>query len=375
MLIEFTCKNYKCFEEETILSMVADNELEEQTDSLFRIPGYEQELLPVASIYGANGSGKTTLLQAFNCLRELATTLAAAHHVEGEPGFRVLFRIGEHWYQYLVSVKDREIYEESLSKHDKDDNMELLFERTGNSVELGETLEWVGIEATPKTSYLATLLDASDFYPDIRSDWLTEVRDWFCSWKSLDYTPIGDPLFGDDYTHSLYPELTEKDKEQTIILLNAFDIDVEDFRCVDEDGCVLKLCHKGDRWVDLENEPSGVRKLINIAPQLLKVIKKGGIAFSDGLEEKLHPCIVEWIIELFLDKDLNKNNAQLIFTSHQVWNMSNVRADEVWFVDKGDGSSVLYSLVDFEGEKYRTPENYLYGRFGAIPYTRSFFLD
>ena len=79
----------------------------------------------------------------------------------------------------------------------------------------------------------------------------------------------------------------------------------------------------------------------------------------------------------FLSPEINTQNAQLIFTTHDVWQFSNelLRRDEIWLVNKNrDGVSELYSLADFkdeEGNKVRRDEalskKYLTGSYGAIP--------
>ena len=67
-------------------------------------------------------------------------------------------------------------------------------------------------------------------------------------------------------------------------------------------------------------------------------------------------------------------NAQLIFTTHDTWQLSNqlLRRDEIWFTEKDkQGVSTLYSLADFideDGTRIRKDEsyekNYLLGKYG-----------
>ena len=85
---------------------------------------------------------------------------------------------------------------------------------------------------------------------------------------------------------------------------------------------------------------------------------------------------------MFFNKNINKNRAQLVFTSHDVWQLKSdiLRRDEIWFTEKDDkGASNLYSLSDFvgeDGEKIRKDEdfqkNYLTGKYGAIPDLKGF---
>ena len=75
----------------------------------------------------------------------------------------------------------------------------------------------------------------------------------------------------------------------------------------------------------------------------------------------------------FLNPEININHAQLIFTTHDTWQLSNrlLRRDEIWFTEKdADGLSTLYSLADFIDEddsRIRKDENYLLCKYGAIP--------
>lgn len=82
-----------------------------------------------------------------------------------------------------------------------------------------------------------------------------------------------------------------------------------------------------------------------------------------------------------LNPEINTNHAQLVFTTHDTWQLSNqlLRRDEIWFVEKDErGISTLYSLADFmdeAGSRIRKDEsyekNYLIGKYGAIPTLKS----
>ena len=82
--------------------------------------------------------------------------------------------------------------------------------------------------------------------------------------------------------------------------------------------------------------------------------------------------MVEYIIDRFQDKRNNANNAQLIFTTHNIEILGRelLRRDQIYFVDKGrdNGVSELYSLADYSPRK---DENiykaYILGKYGAIP--------
>jgi hypothetical protein len=111
------------------------------------------------------------------------------------------------------------------------------------------------------------------------------------------------------------------------------------------------------------------------------VLTKGSVLFVDELNTKLHPLLVRNVILTFANPEINTKNAQLIFTTHDSWQLSNnlLRRDEIWFTEKdADGVSSLYSLADFadeDGIKIRKDEsyekNYLLGKYGAIPFLKT----
>jgi hypothetical protein len=64
MLIQFRVRNYKCFRDEQVLSLVASSFGKLPENVIFSPAGAKLNLLRSAVIYGANASGKTSLLDA-----------------------------------------------------------------------------------------------------------------------------------------------------------------------------------------------------------------------------------------------------------------------------------------------------------------------
>jgi len=84
----------------------------------------------------------------------------------------------------------------------------------------------------------------------------------------------------------------------------------------------------------------------------------------------------------FLNPKTNPKHAQIVYTTHDSWQLSNdlLRRDEIWFTEKNSkGVSTRYSLAEFvdkygvtirKDESYE--KNYLLGKYGAIPTLRTF---
>jgi hypothetical protein len=109
----------------------------------------------------------------------------------------------------------------------------------------------------------------------------------------------------------------------------------------------------------------------------------GGVLIIDEIEAKMHPKMTLDTIDLFLNKETNPHNAQLIFATHDtnLLTYSRLRRDQIYFAQKNKWESTeIYSLSDFvyigsndpaklEKERPDTDKEkrYIEGRYGAIP--------
>ena len=65
----------------------------------------------------------------------------------------------------------------------------------------------------------------------------------------------------------------------------------------------------------------------------------------------------------------DEQRMQLLFTTHEssIMDQAIFRRDEIWFVDKREGASVIYSHNDFKEHHTISPfRGYNEGRYGAI---------
>lgn len=133
--------------------------------------------------------------------------------------------------------------------------------------------------------------------------------------------------------------------------------------------------------IPLELESAGIFKMFAVYLELQEVLEKGSVFFIDELNAHLHLLFVRNFLLTFLNPEINTNHAQLVFTIHDTWQLSNqlLHRDKIWFVEKDErGVSTLYSLADFideDGYHIRKDEsyekNYLLGKYGAIPTLKS----
>lgn len=142
----------------------------------------------------------------------------------------------------------------------------------------------------------------------------------------------------------------------------------------------VRFLHKTDNKdivsFDISDESGGTQKLFAFAGPLLDVLAKGRILLVDELDTSLHPLMVRFLISLIHNPEVNRSNAQLVFTTHDtsVLDTEIFRRDQVWFVEKNaENATRLYPLTEFSPRKGEALERgYLNGRYGALPFIGEF---
>ena len=125
--------------------------------------------------------------------------------------------------------------------------------------------------------------------------------------------------------------------------------------------------------LDFKHESNGTKQLFFYGPLIMDALTRGRTIIIDEINNSLHTSLAQYLINLFNDKNINKNGAQLIFTTHDtnLLDLDIFRRDQIYFVEKNSetGSSDVYSLADFSPRKTKDiRRGYLQGRYGAMPF-------
>lgn len=398
MLCQFTVKNYKSIRDEMTFDMQATAISEHEDKIIKDIDG--ELFLPISAIYGPNGGGKSNVLEALHTLdskvlRPLCATcdkmecdykvrkipvepFAFSEQTKKEPTeFEVFFRTKKAEYRYILHVKEDMVIYESLDRVKMDTGRRsALFCRDAETTELkgifGKFKISEDLSATlPLLSYLGITYKKNEIVKD--------VLDWFE--ESIDFLNYGNPF------QELRTAIanSEEIKDLVLDMIKEMDLDIEDFRIEEKDNDRIEVFtkHVVDGYsteIALSEESSGTRKLFGLLPFIAKSLVYGTTLVIDELDAKIHPVLLQYVIELFTDMHINKKGGQLIFTSHDLSTMNNevFRRDEIWFVAKGRGqNSKLYSLVEFKNDKGESvrkdakyDKQYLEGKYGADPYLK-----
>lgn len=128
------------------------------------------------------------------------------------------------------------------------------------------------------------------------------------------------------------------------------------------------------------NESAGNKKIFDLVGILWMVLyakKNRLLIVIDEIDSNFHPSLLIKLIEMFNDPKINKNNSQLLFTSHDTNLMSPsiMRRDQFYFAEKqSDESTKFYSLADLRGIRNDADfaRQYLAGYYGALPVLNSY---
>lgn len=394
MLCQFSFQNFKSYKEETTFDLQA-TAISEFEESLIKREKCSN-LLPVSVIYGPNGGGKSNLLQALACLittvvkpiHDLGNTrediiiqqgfsakpfLYDAETTEEPIEYRIFFRKGDYEYRYYLATLKDEIFAETLDRKTIGGKKPAqIFYREGEVITLGPTLskEGVNTKVNEKMPYLSFL--AINYNISV----IAEVQEWF---ESCIIRSYGNPIVEMEVMFSEDANV----KKQIVTLLNDMGIDIEDYRFdSDEKQLYLKRTIAGKPYeLSLGEESDGTRKLIAALPAILIALQEGRLVIIDELDAKLHPKLLRYVISLFKNLKVNKNGAQLLFTSHDMSTMKNTvfRRDEIWFAALNEKrNSEIYSLYEIrheDNERVKSTaafdKQYLEGRYGADPYLQN----
>lgn len=413
MLIQFNFKNFKSFRDEASLDLSAEK-MTEFSDRV--VSEGNDKILPMAAIYGANASGKSNIYNAFEYMADYVIEsfkygdeeekfeeyrptpfLFDSVSNDAESSFEVYFTIpgdkAEKTYNYGFCVDRHGVTEEWLnSKAKTARKYTSIFYRSTEE----NTLDLSGLPKSSRDNIQVALekqVLIVSLGAKLKVTKCKDIRDWFMANEFADF---GDP-FTNFFLSRRLPKGFVDDasvQKKVIEYFASFDEHIKDFEIEKlphdtdskEETYKISSLHKkidSDTFaaIPLSMESAGTLKMFALYPELQDVLEKGSVFFIDELNARLHPLLVRNFLLTFLNPEINTKHAQLIFTTHDTWQLSNqlLRRDEVWFTEKDEqGISKLYSLADFvdeSGTRIRKDEsyekNYLIGKYGAIPTLKS----
>lgn len=426
MLLRVLLKNFLSFDDEVQFDMFPNLK---RTTLQNHIYTGDVPLLKQSAIYGSNGAGKSNLVKAIEFLRAFALNKDFAKNVElnkfcyllkpdaglAPVSLAVEFEQEHRFFFYEIELTDKYVAKEGLyESFPKEGSLDLIYERKKNKVHFVQKVDSAIREATEnllEKNHSASLLALNGEFPIVPDDRCKFAAKWFKSQLEI----IG--------VRTSYPTLIDLLRNHKAImdfardLVYKLDVGVNDMNLQESDFDSWAQAHaaiarnipndldnvkslslmanttpvlsidieKGVRKVyqlifdnmgkngfigrlDTSMQSDGTLRALTLLPALYSACKQGKTVVVDEINCCLSPTMVKGIVEYFAKTE--DTNGQLIFTTHdnQLLDEKDIlRSDEIWFVDKREGASVLYSHNDFKEHHTISPlRGYNEGRYGAI---------
>lgn len=430
MLLRIIMRNFLSFYGETQFDMFPNPKRTSLSGHIYN-EGYDVPVLKQAAIFGHNGAGKSNVIKGLEFIREFARNKDFVKNIEIEKFFyrlvpdpyaspiylAVEFEWDRQYFLYEIELSRSGVERETLSEtFPRKGTIQPVFDRQSEQVTfandthldatIGNAVKEL-LAKNPKSSLLALNREfpiVSDVRCSTAQKWLEE---------KLEIIGI----------HTTIPSLIQLLRENTDILtfvqkhISQLDVGVERLELADEEfdswakqHMVLanKLPSNMERIQELSlstnntpilsiNVEDGVRKVYRmifdnmgkdgfvgpldaasqsdgtlrallLLPALYYAMNEGKTVAVDEINFCLSPSMVRGIVSFFANTP--STNGQFLFTTHDTQILEDkeiLRSDEVWFVDKKEGASTLYSHNDFkEHHTMSMLRGYNEGRYGAI---------
>lgn len=398
MIVNFSVKNFRSFNEEQTLNLVASNRIADHPTHLVPIPGSTETALRGCVFFGANGAGKSNLFKALSYLQN--TALRSSKRKTGTNRQPFQFSSGNQapsefdltfvsegtTFRYGLVVDDHAILEEWLVILENGSES-IVFESVASQPAIHsaglqssgeEVVKLAGISRRRNQTFLSairTTLDESKVMGPIRS-----VIRWFRNdlvligpdafFKRLSAKILTDPAFKDfasdflrsastgvDALHISKQNLSELEvkrllgEEEAEQFLNSSNpLAASVFRTKDgtellrdETGCYIVSIQANhntdadgtDGLLDLAEESDGTQRLLHLLPALHDLRQRSVVYVIDEIDRSLHPHLTKAFLHFFFSHCGDGHN-QIISTTHDTNLLDGelFRRDEVWFVSK-----------------------------------------
>ncbi|MCK5848077.1 MAG: ATP-binding protein [Caldisericia bacterium] len=421
MIIDFSIRNYLSIRDEITLSFLSNNKNIRSDLKTIPFDRNDSEVYSFSAIYGPNASGKTNIFKGLSNLIQFILFSNSLNKdnpipaydpfkldknfIDKPVGFEIEFIKDNQRYLYIIDFTKYEVINERLYYYPEGRKAVLFIREKNKEIKYGTYF-------TGKKKILETFLLRNKLYLSVvansTNDVLNPVYNFFRDDIKIHVQMDSSFAPFHSTTHELINE-NSAFKNTLIKILKSADLNIADIKLV-EDKNVLKSLKLPDdmpenirsqiindfkfkpyighivydnekstnkvEYFNFNNEEStGTVKMYDISGEVINSLQKGTTLFIDEFNSGLHPYLNQLLVELFINPKINRNNAQLLISTHDtcVLDMSKLKREQIWFTDKNKfGVTELFSLDEFEDKNIirdysKYSKFYLDGRFRAVP--------
>jgi len=388
-------KNFFSIKNEVNLDFKASNyNIENNRNRLFEINGKYYN--KVISLYGANASGKTTFLKSIVVLSAVINNESTekfptsfknkfAHlstKSEIEIGFILEMDNEPKAFLYQLKFKSENHKNIGIENEElyvvKGEKKEILFNRKTQQVK--------NVESLISQAIFENLSDKKSLFQELgkfeKSGLLKKITQFFRNLSKtsniispyktrLAPSPIDEFKIGIRLDDN---EIKEALENFLLSFLNSVGLDIEKLKAKFEEEneggrkfLGIEVSHKIQKTISLEFglESDGTMMLIKILLDIFLVKINKAILVIDEFDSIIHPMLTPLIINLLIE-----NGIQIIYSTHNIYNMKFLQTDEIFLIDKDKNhQTTIQAVRDIENIKGYENLLSLYenGYLGGVP--------
>lgn len=425
MLLRVTIQNMLSFYNKTTFDMFPNPKREGfpnhiNTDE--KIP-----LLKHALIYGANGSGKSNFVKVLYFLKTFVTVENFLDNIEiddylfqlvrsNKDPMKVEIEFSTNGKYYIYGFEITRSQKNNIKEYLKlsglgENDDEILFERNGNVITPTTNKELS--TKLLKNNSSSSIIPLNQKYPIISNEEISKVYKWFLGELSIITINTQIPFLIDimskntqlfEFSNKLLSELhitdslkiseTPIDKwfanknnpsEIRQILSNApvtdnsgvsafsnnrnnFNIILKNGEQIVQEFLFEQIGIAGyKKKMNIESQSDGTVRLLTLIPAIYNVVR-GKVVLIDEIENSMHPTLIYQLLKYIFNRE---SKGQLICTTHLTLLQDQqelLRPDELWKVEKFNGSSEMTSFNDYKiHNTMNIRKGYEEGRYGGVP--------
>ena len=327
---------------------------------------HEKKVVPSMCFEGANASGKTCALRVLSFIYDfcLNSFFYSANYNSNIPfdtffhnndtsSFFISFCLGHDFdteYTYEVEIDKSKIHSERLLCK-KGKIKEILFKRRYNKIILNSICEKQnGIIYKDTASFISTLIQYG----------VKEINPFAQFFRNINSNVRYQSTFDDpmtDYVARFYwehPDLHNRVIQQ----LKAWDTGIQDIDIIPvtdsqgKDNYMSVFVHDSgseNNRLYFSVLSNGTKLLYNRLKDIFLTLDTGGVLIFDEIDTHLHSEFVPAILRFFTDYSLNKNNSQIIFSSHSAALLDSLKKYRVYQFKKIHSESICYRIDELKG--------------------------
>lgn len=350
-------------------------------------------IVPIMGLIGANASGKTNALRVLSFIKEFCVNsfnnkpngeIAYYSYFDNSKKsyFFVEFYLENNYtdkYKYELEIDTHNVYNESITINNLKSKKYLL-KRVNNKITINRLF-------SNKTKVI--LRNNASFISTFYQYEITEINGIFNFFNSIKsnvtlYETYNEPNEEIDskyyYEHSKM--LKRVTKEISKFDTGVIDINVNKYKIPNseknQDVYMSIFTHEvydGEKTLPIYLQSTGTRTLFSYLPDILSTIDSGGVLIFDEIECHLHPNISLEIIKYFTNKESNKKQAQLIFTTHDQNILDSMKKYNIYIFNKEKGESYCYRIDEIKDNGFIRNDKsiqslYKQGLLGGLPNVR-----